>query len=248
MHRDTLGSAQIIEAGAVNLMTAGRGIAHSERTPPEDRQHEHAFFGIQSWLALPLDKEEMAPSFSHYDQSAIPTVTEDGMIFHIAAGNWRGLASPVITHNDALFVECHLASNAVLHVPAEIEERAIHVLSGQVSVDHVTYDASRMLVLKPGTEIKLTALTDAHVILLGGSPLEQPRYLWWNFVASSKERIEQAKLDWQEGKFGHILVMIKNLFRYQPRYKKCKLGSLAPCPAKGAATQLNLNRFYINTS
>jgi redox-sensitive bicupin YhaK (pirin superfamily) len=203
-HRDTLGSNQIIEAGAVNLMTAGRGIAHSERTPQDDRRHEHSIFGIQSWLALPLDKEEIAPSFTHYDKSAIPTINENGAELHIAAGNWRGTTSPVITFNDALFVECHLEANAVMHIPAELEERAIHVLSGSIKAENVIYDDARMLILKPGDEAKISAVTPTHLIILGGSPLEQPRHLWWNFVASSKERIEQAKQDWQDGKFGII--------------------------------------------
>ena len=185
-------------------MTAGRGIAHSERTPQADRAHESKFFGIQSWLALPLDKEEVQPSFTHYDKKMIPTPTEKGVRLHVATGEWEGVKSPVITQNDALFVECHLDDNAQLTIPVTQQERAIYILSGQVIVNRVIYDVRRMLVLKSNVEIRITAKTAAHVIILGGSALEEPRYLWWNFVASSRERIEQAKQDWQQGKFGKI--------------------------------------------
>lgn len=204
LHRDTLGSEQIIEPGAVNLMTAGRGIAHSERTPQADRLQDSQFFGIQSWLALPLDKEEMTPTFVHYDKANIPTITENNIELHIAAGEWSGVKSPVITHNDALFVECHMNEGASIIIPATLEERAIHILTGHVMVDNTDYNNVRMLILKSGVEIRITATNRAHLIILGGSPLEKPRFLWWNFVASSKDRIEQAKQDWQAGKFGMI--------------------------------------------
>lgn len=203
-HRDTLGSHQIIEPGAVNLMTAGRGIAHSERTPQADRINNTAFFGIQSWLALPIDKEEIQPSFIHYDKSSIPSIIEHGVSMHIATGEWNGVKSPVVTQNDALFVECYLNAGSTLVIPATLEERAVHILSGEVTVNYKQYGKIRMLILKSGEEIVVTANSAAHLIILGGSPLEKPRFLWWNFVASSKERIEQAKQDWQDGKFGMI--------------------------------------------
>lgn len=203
-HRDTLGSHQIIEPGAVNLMTAGRGIAHSERTPQVDRTHHSHFFGIQSWLALPIEKEEMQPTFTHYDQSTIPTLTENNYQLKIVTGEWEGIKSPVITQNDALFIEGHLQSSAVLNIPATLEERAIHILAGTITIDHTEYHAGRMLIIKTGQPISITAKTNAHLILLGGSPLEKPRYLWWNFIASSKDRIEQAKEDWTSGRFGKI--------------------------------------------
>lgn len=203
-HRDTLGSHQIIEPGAVNLMTAGSGIAHSERTPKADRIQQSDFFGIQSWLALPINKEEISPTFTHYDKTVIPSFTDQGIQFFLATGEWQGMKSPVITHNDALFLECKLNENAVLTIPALAEERAIHILSGEISVADQNYLSATMLILQPGAEITCKALSSAHIIILGGSPLEQPRYLWWNFVASNKERIEQAKADWQAGKFGKI--------------------------------------------
>lgn len=203
-HRDTLGSHQIIEPGAVNLMTAGHGIAHSERTPKTDRLHATTFFGIQSWLALPLDKEEIPPSFNHYDKASLPVFTEKGFQMRIATGEWQGVKSPVVTQTDGLFAECHLNENAELSIPPKLEERAVHILTGEISINQHSYQGGRMLILQPKQHIKLIAKTAAHIIILGGSALEKPRYLWWNFVASSKERIEQAKQDWLDGKFGKI--------------------------------------------
>lgn len=203
-HRDTLGSHQIIVPGDVNLMTAGRGIAHSERTPQQVRRNPHHFFGIQCWLALPLNKEEMRPSFTHYDKSLIPHNDSKVMNIRVIAGEWMGLKSPVLTQNDALFVECKLKVRAEFKIPKTTEERAIYILSGEIMVDSIHYGSSRMLILKPDFEVKISAISDANIIILGGSALEEPRYLWWNFVASSKERIEQGKIDWKEGKFGTI--------------------------------------------
>lgn len=203
-HRDTLGSHQIILPGAVNLMTAGRGIAHSERTPQEARLKAHHFFGIQCWLALPLDKEEMNPSFTHYDSNLIPTHKDKNIQLRVIAGEWMGLDSPVITHNDALFLECSLKAQAQLSIPKTCEERAIYILSGEIRLDNTQFGNNRMLILKPNTDIIIKALQDTHMIILGGSALSEPRFLWWNFVASSKERIEQGKIDWKEGVFGTI--------------------------------------------
>ena len=204
-HRDTLGSHQVIVPGDVNLMTAGQGIAHSERTPQQARLHQHHLFGIQCWLALPLDKEETNPSFSHYDKSIIPIINEGiNSTLRIVAGEWRGVKSPVKTLYDALFIESKLKNGAEIVIPATKEERALHILNGEIEIDNIHYTCGRMLVLKNSSEIKITAANDAHFIILGGPALEEPRYLWWNFVASSKERIEQAKLDWKEGKFGKI--------------------------------------------
>lgn len=204
-HRDTLGSQQIIVPGDVNLMTAGHGIAHSERSPQEARLKPQHFFGIQCWLALPINKEEMNPSFTHYDKNLIPAIKENNNIeLRVVSGDWMGLKSPVITQNDALFVECKLKASSQINIPSTTEERAIYILKGEVSIDNVHYANHKMLILKTNDEIRVTALSDTILIILGGSALEEPRYLWWNFVASSKERINQAKLDWKEGKFGKI--------------------------------------------
>ncbi len=204
-HRDTLGSAQIIVPGDVNLMTAGRGVAHSERTPQQVRRHPHQIFGIQCWLALPLDKEEMHPTFAHYEKNSIPVHNDiKGLQLRVVAGEWMGLQSPVITQNDALFVECKLKAHHALNIPATTEERAIYILSGEITLDTIHYGNNRMLVLKTGCEINVSAILDATFIILGGNALAEPRHLWWNFVASSKDRIEQGKIDWKEGKFGKI--------------------------------------------
>jgi len=203
-HRDTLGSNQIIVPGDVNLMTAGRGIAHSERTPQVDRLSPQHLFGIQCWLALPIEKEETAPTFAHHDKANLPSHQDATMEVRVAAGTWLGLKSPVNTHNDELFVDMKLKMSCEIKVPKTIEERAIHILSGEVSVDGIDYKNVRMLILKPGHDVQVKAISDAHILILGGSELEQPRHLWWNFVASSKERIEQAKQDWTSGKFGTI--------------------------------------------
>ncbi len=203
-HRDTLGNHQIITPGAVNLMTAGKGIAHSERTPQSERAHAHQLFGLQCWLALPLAKEEMQPSFVHYDRASIPGGLEKDLRFSVVAGEFYGIKSPVDAQIDTLFVECHLGAGSEFNIPATMEERAVHILSGELSVDGRQYGSARMLVLKPGHEIVVKAETAAHIIILGGPALDGPRYLWWNFVASNQERIQQAKLDWQAGRFGKI--------------------------------------------
>src|SRR6185312_9873232 len=134
--RDTLGSHQLIVPGDVNLMTAGHGIAHSERSPPEDRLHDQDFFGIQCWLALPLKKEEMAPTFKHHAKSQLPFIEDKNIHLHLIAGEWMGMKSPVNTQNDALFVECKLKANANYLIPATVEERAIHILSGEIKIDN----------------------------------------------------------------------------------------------------------------
>lgn len=204
-HRDTLGSHQVIVPGDVNLMTAGRGIAHSERTPQTERLHPQHYMGLQCWLALPLNKEEMEPSFTHYDKSIIPAVNEEKEVnLRVIAGEWKGLSSPVNTQIDTLFVECTLQANSQMNVPVTTEERAIYILSGEIEVDKVHFSGTKMLVLKPGLEVNISARSDARLIILGGSALEEPRYLWWNFVSSSKDRIEQGKIDWKEGRFGKI--------------------------------------------
>lgn len=204
-HKDTLGNNQIIVPGDVNLMTAGHGIAHSEPTPQEARQKPQLFFGIQCWLALPLNKEEMNPSFTHYDKSVLPSnlISKD-ISMRVVAGEWMGLKSPVITQNDALFVEYQMKASSQMSIVATMEEHALYLLNGSITIDNVHYANHRMLIIKPGSVLNVSADTDAKLILLGGTALEEPRYLWWNFVASSKERIELAKVDWVKGKFGKI--------------------------------------------
>jgi len=204
VHRDNLGSHQLITPGDVNLMVAGHGIAHSERTGMEERQHPHTLFGLQIWLGLPGDKQEMAPSFTHYPRDTLGLIDAEGVSLRVVAGHFQGIQSVVATVADALLVDVELQPGATISYPAITEERAIHIVTGQVSIGHDTYDTAHMLILKPGHPVTISAKTAAHIILLGGATLDGPRYLWWNFVSTSQERIEQAKQDWVNGRFKKI--------------------------------------------
>lgn len=203
-HRDSLGSHQIITPGDVNLMTAGAGIVHSERTPQVDREETNSIFGIQCWLALPFEKEEMEPNFNHYGQATLPRVSENGLAMTLVAGSFLGLSSPVMTQSRILFVDCRLAANERFSIPPTTEERAIYILSGSLTVNAAKFDQNVMLLLKPNITIELSANEKAHFIILGGDVLDGERYVWWNFVASSKDRIEQAKEDWENNRFSKV--------------------------------------------
>lgn len=204
MHRDTLGSYQEIIPGEVNFMTAGRGIAHSERTGSKERLKPHSLFGIQCWLALPQALEEKAPSFTHHPHKDIPTLQEKGMQIHLVTGSLLGKTSPVKGQGDAFFADCTLEAGTKIEVPKSIEERAIYILSGHIKIGETVFNSSQMLILKPGIEVVVQATNKAHFIMLGGATMDGARYVWWNFVSSSKDRIEQAKADWQAGHFGTI--------------------------------------------
>ena len=204
MHRDTLGSAQEIHPGDVNWMTAGRGIAHSERTGPETRARGHRLHGIQSWIGLPLKDEEAEPSFQHVASHELPSKTKDGVTMKIITGRAFGLTSPVRVFSDTFYVDAHLEDGASLTMTDEHEERAIFVVSGRAGVDGTTHGDGTMIVLDPKEKISITANRATRVMLLGGAALDGQRHLWWNFVSSSKERIERAKADWKAGRFGKI--------------------------------------------
>lgn len=206
VHRDSLGSVQPIRSGEVNWMTAGSGIAHSERTPQETRLPDSKLFGIQSWVALPHGHEEAAPAFAHHGTEELPIVEGEGKRVRLIAGSLYGARSPVRTLSEMFYAEVTLAESARLPVPSEHEERAAYVVEGSVELDGGTFDAGQLLVLKPGAEITLAA-TESHsvrLMLLGGEPMDGPRHIWWNFVSSSSERIEQAKEDWKAGRFAHV--------------------------------------------
>lgn len=203
-HRDTLGSVADIEPGAVNLMTAGRGIAHSERTTPAERASGQGVHGMQSWIALPAALEETEPGFVHLDTADLPEAEDGGARIHLIAGRAFGLASPVPTYSETLQADLHLAAGARLALPREHPERAIYIQEGALAVSGEVYPEHRMLVFRPGDEIVVEATLPTRALLLGGEPLDGPRHLWWNFVSSSRERIEQAKEDWQSGRFGAI--------------------------------------------
>jgi hypothetical protein len=204
MHRDTLGSVQEIRPGAVNWMTAGRGIAHSERTGPEVRAAGHRLHGIQSWIGLPQADEEAEPGFQHVAAGELPTLARDGVTLHLITGRAYGLASPVRVFSDIFYVDAKLAPGASLQVTDEHIERAVFVVEGAVHIGSDSHGRGTMVVLDPDERATVSARQAARVMLLGGAPLDGPRHLWWNFVSSSKDRIERAKADWKAGRFGKI--------------------------------------------
>lgn len=200
-HRDSLGTEMVIEPGDVNLMTSGRGIVHSERTPEELRGRPQSMSGLQTWLALPDGKEEIEPLFENFARHTLPEIDAAGVKGRVVIGGFDGLASPVRGHSDTLYVDLALAAGARLRIPAEAEERAIYVLSGEVEISGDRFPADRLLVFRPGDEIVIASPEGAHFMLFGGASLASPRYIWWNFVSSSRERIEQAKEEWKTGRF-----------------------------------------------
>jgi redox-sensitive bicupin YhaK (pirin superfamily) len=200
LHRDTLGSVQAIRPGEINWMTAGRGIAHSERTGPETRAAGGRLAGIQSWVALPKDDEETEPGFAHHGTAALPTVAGDGKEVRLLIGAAFGARSPVRTFSETLYADIALEAGARLAVPNGPEERALYLVEGTVAIDGEEFAPGRLLVLRPATEIVATARSAARLMLLGGALLDGPRHVWWNFVSSSHDRIEQAKADWQAGR------------------------------------------------
>jgi len=205
MHRDSEGNALEITPGAMNLMTAGRGIAHSERTPSSTRASGGGMFGIQSWIALPQDHEEMAPSFQHFDAAVLPTVEDGSLRARVIAGSAFGQKSPVGMVSEWLYAEVLLdAAGATAPLDADQEERAIYVTEGEVDIAGDLFEAPRLLVFRPGDRITVKATRPSRLMFLGGAALEGPRYLWWNFVSSRKERIEQAKEEWKSGRFALI--------------------------------------------
>ncbi|RZA15259.1 MAG: pirin family protein [Lysobacteraceae bacterium] len=203
-HRDTLGSLQDILPGDVNWMTAGRGIAHSERTPPDLRETGFPLHGMQTWVALPQADQEVAPSFHHHPAASLPQRDHDGARLRVIAGRAFGMESPVRLFGGTWNVAVDLAPDAELAIPADAVERALYVLEGEAQLDGADLPAKHLLVLDRGVRHVLRAKTPLTAMLLGGEPLDGPRHLWWNFVSASKERIEQAKHDWDEGRFGLI--------------------------------------------
>jgi hypothetical protein len=200
-HRDSLGTEMVIAPGDVNLMTAGRGIVHSERTPEELRGAPMSVSGLQTWLALPDGKEEIAPVFANTAAARLPEIDAEGVSGRVVIGEFSGLRSPVATASDTLYADLRLAAGAAVKIPADAEERAIYTLDGEVSIAGDVFPAERLLVFKPGEEIVVSSGRGAHFMLFGGASLGSQRYIWWNFVSSSKERIEQAKQEWKTGRF-----------------------------------------------
>lgn len=204
VHRDSLGFVQPIRPGDVNWMTAGRGIAHSERTDAVLRQQPTRIHGIQSWVALPRSAEETEPAFFHHPAATLPLIERQGVRMRVIAGAAWGQHSPVKTFSDTLYVDVELTSGASLELPDEYSERSIYVAEGRIALDRSEYASGRMIVFDPGGSAAIRALTDSRVMLVGGAPLDGPRYIWWNFVASSRERIERAKDDWAAQRFARV--------------------------------------------
>lgn len=208
LHRDSIGTVQVIQPGEVNWMTAGSGIAHSERTPPKLRPTGSKLFGLQSWVALPKRDEEMEPTFAHYGAGELPLIEGEGKHVRLIAGSLFGARAPVSTRSEMFYADATLEAGARLQLSAEHEERAIYVVAGSVELasEASAFNAGELLVFKPGEAITLRAgsASSARLMLLGGAPLDGPRYIWWNFVSSSKERIEQAKDDWKARRFAPV--------------------------------------------
>ncbi|WP_424812042.1 pirin family protein [Roseococcus sp. YIM B11640] len=209
-HRDTLGSAQAIRPGALNWMTAGQGIAHSERTAQELRSHSNRLYGIQSWAALPKTHEEMAPDFAHHPAESLPILEDRGARLRLVAGDGWGARAPFETPWPLFYADLELAPGAFCPMPDHHEERGAYVVQGVVEVAGQRFEAGRMLVFRPGDGIAIKALPaeeggqGARLLLLGGAVMDGPRHIFWNFVSSSRERIQQAKDDWEARKFGLI--------------------------------------------
>ncbi|GIL00189.1 MAG: hypothetical protein BroJett030_00880 [Alphaproteobacteria bacterium] len=206
-HRDSLGTDQVIRPGAVNWMVAGRGITHSERTGAEQRRRPHRVFGIQTWVALPDAFEETEPAFEHHGQAALPVLDGEGKRARLVLGEAWGERAPVTTFTRMFYADVLLRAGARIPLPDDHEDRGAYVLEGAVAIAGQVFDAGRMMVFRPGDAMTLTAgETGARLMLLGGDTLGGPRHIWWNFVASSRERIEAAReawarADWRSGRF-----------------------------------------------
>lgn len=202
-HRDTLGHEQVIRPGDVNWMTAGRGIAHSERTPPAERAAGHVIHGLQFWVGLPEASEETEPAFHHHPAATLPNWAQDGASLRLIAGEAFGRRAPVQTFSPMFYVDVQLAAEASLAIDAPHPERAVLVLSGEVWLAGQMLEPGELAVLSPEAEATLRAASPARLVLFGGAPLGE-RHMWWNFVSSSRARIERAKQDWRDQRFGSI--------------------------------------------
>jgi len=206
LHRDSLGSVQSIRPGAVNWMTAGHGIVHSERTAQDVRAAGGPLFGLQTWVALPKAHEETDPAFFHHGADAIPQADAEGVTMRVVAGSCDGMTSPVRTFSDMLYADLVMVDGARYKLTTEHVERAIYVITGALAVEGQEggFAAGELVILKPDAEIVLRALGPTRIMLVGGEPLGEPRNIYWNFVSSSAERIEQAKADWRADRFPRV--------------------------------------------
>lgn len=205
MHKDSLGTDIPIRPGAMNLMSAGRGIVHSERTGQEARvQGTGRLYGIQAWVALPRSHEEAGPAFTHYGEDALPAIAGDGATMRLIAGEALGQRSPVALPMATLYADVQLEAGASVPFDAHYEERGIYTVSGEIEIAGDRFGPGQLLVFKPGDRITVRATSSARLMLLGGEPADGPRHIWWNFVSSRPERIEQAKEDWKAARFDSV--------------------------------------------
>jgi len=204
IHRDTLGTEQAIRPGDVNWMVAGRGVAHSERTSPEVRARGSRAHGLQTWVAVPRDREDMAPVFEHHPQRTLPLIEQPGVTLRVIAGTAYGHTAPTGVLSPTLYVHATMAADAEVVVDDGHAERAVYVVDGEVECAGRSFGAATMLVLRSGASVTLRANSAANVMLIGGAPLDGPRQIWWNFVASSQQRIEAAKAAWRADQFGTV--------------------------------------------
>lgn len=205
LHRDSLGSVQAIRVGDVNWMLAGRGIAHSERTDPDERRRGARLHGIQSWVALPLEHEEDEPSFAHHDAATIPRVALGAVRLDVIAGAAFGVRSPVRVLSPTLYVHASFESAATLEIGAEHEERGVYVVDGSIACEGNVFQRGALFVLRRGGAVAIRSEGRARTMIVGGAPLQGERHVWWNFASSSLERIERAKDDWRNGRFGKVV-------------------------------------------
>lgn len=205
-HRDSIGSNQLIHPGAVNWMVAGKGVTHSERTDAEVRRGPHSLFGIQTWIALPEDREDIDPIFEHHAKDALPVLEAEGITARLILGNAYGVRAPATLWSETFYLDVTLAPGARFPLPDDHEDRGIHVTQGAIEVAGQRFEAGRMMIFRPGDRITVVAGEQgARLMALGGATLNGPRHIWWNFVSSSREKIQHAKAEWRAGRWGQGL-------------------------------------------
>ncbi|WP_018000640.1 pirin family protein [Paracoccus sp. N5] len=205
-HRDSIGSDQVILPGAVNWMVAGKGVSHSERTSTQGRAGPHSLFGIQTWIALPEDREDMDPTFEHHGKDTLPRIEAEGVEARLILGHAYGERAPVTLYSDTFYLDVVLQPGARFPLPDDHEDRGLYITQGSVGIAGQEFEAGRMMVFRPGDRITVAAgPRGARLMALGGATMNGPRYIWWNFVASSRERIEHAKAEWRAADWGQGL-------------------------------------------
>ncbi len=204
VHRDSLGTLETIRPGALNLMSAGRGIVHSERTGSEARSDGAKLFGIQAWVALPASHEESEPAFTHYGEDRLPVLQGRGVTLRLIAGEAFGNRSPVVTPMAMIYADVQLDAGASVPFDPDYEERGIYTVAGEIEIAGDRFGPGQLLIFKAGDRITVRGATNARMMFLGGAPMDGHRYIWWNFVSSRKDRIDQAKADWSQGRFDTV--------------------------------------------